>query len=222
MHIRSRILLLLLATTLIVCTASAKTADFVIIVNDSVVKVEDDASVFRGIYSGSFEYIDIVKKFNSKGFSVDDRYDNASRQRLLTLIDCNYDSCQIVKTIKETPTQTTLIYENVGDSICYVETSSKDVYRIKEGSFANPEWHAGVFDIGMTEKDICGRLKLDIPQIERLVVIKTNNAEGNGHTREKGLIPLCTEYQILNGRIFKIVMRDTIPTEISKLLYTRK
>lgn len=221
MHIQ-RIIYLLMVAASIVCTLSAKATDFVVIVNDSVVNIEDETAVFQGIYSGPFEHIGIVKKFNSKGFSVYDRYDNASRQRLLTLIDCNYDSCQIVKTIKETPTQTTLIYENVGDSICYVETSSKDVYRIKEGSFANPEWHAGVFDIGMTEKDICGRLKLDIPQIERLVVIKTNNAEGNGHTREKGLIPLCTEYQILNGRIFKIVMRDTIPTEISKLLYTRK
>lgn len=39
------------------------------------------------------------------------------------------------------------------------------------------EWHAGLFDIGMTEKNICGRLKLNIPQIDRLVVIRTTDVK---------------------------------------------
>lgn len=206
----------------IVCTVSAKTIDFIAIVNDSVVNIEDDTAVFQGIYSGPFEYINIVKRFNSKGFSVDDRYDHISHQRLLTLIDCNYDSCQVIKTISETPILTILSYENVGDSICYIETSSKDIYRIKEGSFANPQWHAGLFNIGMSEKDICCRLKLDVPKIERLVVVKTDDAKSNNLACKKGLIPLCTEYQIVNGQISKIVMRNTVSIEISKLLYTAK
>lgn len=222
MHIRCRIILLLLVTTLIACTTSAETTDFVVIINDSVVNVEDDAAVFSGIYSGPFEYIDIVKMFNSRGFSADDHYDHTSHKRLLTLIDCNYDSCQIVKATIETPTLTTFVYENAGDSICYVETSSKDVYRIKDGSFANPIWRVGLFDIGMNEKDICSRLKLDPFKIKRLLVVKANNEKSNDSTRKKELIPLCTEYEILNGRISKIIMRGTIPTEISNLLHTRK
>lgn len=221
MHIHRTINLLMVAAS-IVCTVSAKTADFVVVVNDSMVRVNDDSAIFRGLYSGSFEYIDIVKKFNSRGFSVDDRYDYTSRQRILTLIDCNYDSCQIVKAIVETPTLTTFIYENAGDSICYVETLSKDIYRIAEGSFANPEWHAGLFDIGMTEKEICGHLRLDIPKIKRLVVVKTNDTKVNNLARKKELIPLCTEYKIVNGRISKIVMRDTISADISELLHTIK
>ena len=211
-----------MVTASIVCTASAKTADFVVIINDSVVNVEDDAAVFSGIYSGPFEYIDIVKMFNSRGFSADDHYDHTSHKRLLTLIDCNYDSCQIVRAAIETPTLTTFVYENAGDSICYVETSSKDVYRIKDGSFANPQWHAGLFNIGMSEKDICSRLKLDIPKIERLVVIRMNNAKSNNLACKKELIPLCTEYQIVNSRISKIIMRDTVSADISKVLHTRK
>ena len=69
MHVQ-RIIFSFMVTTSIVCTASANTADIMVIVNDSVVKnIEDDASVFQGIYSGPFEYIDIIKMFNSKGFS---------------------------------------------------------------------------------------------------------------------------------------------------------
>lgn len=217
-----RILFSLMVTTSIVCAASANTADIMVIVNDSVVSIEDDAAAFQGIYSGPFDYIDIVKMFNSKGFSVDDRYDHASHQRLLTLIDCNYDSCQVVKTIAETPSSITYLYINVGDSIRYVETSSKDIYRIKDGSFSNPEWHAGLFDIGMTEKDICGRLKLDITKINRLAVIRATDAKRCNLASKRNLIPLYTEYVIFSGRITKIVMQDTLPTEISKLLYPAK
>ena len=36
----------------IVCTVSAKTADFVVVVNDSMVRVNDDSAIFRGLYSG--------------------------------------------------------------------------------------------------------------------------------------------------------------------------
>ena len=221
MHVQ-RIIFSFIVTTSIVCTASANTADIMVIFNDLVVNIEDDASVFQGIYSGPFEYIDIIKMFNSKGFSVDDRYDHASQQRLLTLVDCNYDSCRVVKTIAETPSMTTYLYKNVGDSIRYVETLSKDIYRIKDGSFANPKWHAGLFDIGMTEKNICGRLKLNIPQIDRLVVIRTTDIKSSNLVRKRSLIPLYTEYEIFRGRITKIVMQDTLPTEIYELLYPAK
>ena len=54
MHVQ-RIIFSFIVTTSIVCTASANTADIMVIVNDSVVNIEDDASVFQGIYSGPFE-----------------------------------------------------------------------------------------------------------------------------------------------------------------------
>lgn len=163
--------------------------------------------MFQGIYDKPFRWIEIVKKFNSKGFSVKETPDTIAHKRILTISDCNYDSCFTMS--KDGDASYRLV--NIGDSICYMETDSADVYRLFAGSITNPMHQVGVFHVGMTTDDIIGRLKTDIRGKHRLIIVNSHQ-KGSFEKYDNRwlLLPTYTTCIITDDRISKIVMHDSL------------